>query len=500
MSYDVVVVGAGLGGLTAGALLAARGASVCVIERTSEAGGCASHVEHHGYRFEPGASLYASWGAGEIHERVFAELGVAPPEVRRLDIPYVVRLPDGTDISLGGSVEEFETTLGQTFPECADAAISFYRSIAPVSDSLSRILRRVPDAATASTLRRTTALAAAGSSAPHILTTLHHTAAQHLPQNSSERFRRFIDAQLQIFAQRTSDECAYLYAALALQIPRRGTYAIRGGASALASVLTEAVRQRGGTVRFDTTALRLAFDERGRAAGVTLLSGETVAARRAVVSNLTVWDTYGKLAGLNRTPPEVRARLKNLRGWGAYLLYLGMDEEAVARLPAERVLALHDTQRGARFDPEQDLFMFSVAPAWDTRAPAGKRAVTVSTFTEPEQWFAFHEDETEHEARDQTMLEACWQRIHAALPELGANVEVIETATPRTFYEQTRRKLGMVCGIGQSPDLFLSNSITHRTTIPNLFMVGDTTFPGHGIAAVTHSALVVANEITGSKR
>jgi phytoene dehydrogenase-like protein len=81
------------------------------------------------------------------------------------------------------------------------------------------------------------------------------------------------------------------------------------------------------------------------------------------------------------------------------------------------------------------------------------------------------------------------------MPELGSGIEVIETATPRTFYEQTRRKLGMVGGVGQSLDVFGANYLSHRTSLPNLFMVGDSVFPGQGIAAVTQSALIVANEI-----
>jgi phytoene dehydrogenase-like protein len=144
--------------------------------------------------------------------------------------------------------------------------------------------------------------------------------------------------------------------------------------------------------------------------------------------------------------------------------------------------------------------MFGVAPAWDARAPAGHRAVTVSTFTEAEQWFSFHEDETEHETQDQMMLERWWERIHQLMPELGARVEVIETATPRTFYDYTRRRLGMVGGLGQSLDLFGMNSFTHRTAIPNLYMVGDTVFPGQGVAGVTQSALIVANEIAPPSR
>ncbi|MDQ3821229.1 MAG: hypothetical protein M3362_26600, partial [Acidobacteriota bacterium] len=139
----------------------------------------------------------------------------------------------------------------------------------------------------------------------------------------------------------------------------------------------------------------------GRAVGVDLLSGERVEATRAVVSNLTAWDTYGKLVGTTRTPDDVRRRLKDLRGWGAYLLYLGLEEEARGRLPSDHILALTDWQEGAAYDPESAQFMFGSAPNWDRRAPEGKRAVTVSTFTESSQWFSFHKDETEHEEQDQ---------------------------------------------------------------------------------------------------
>jgi C-3',4' desaturase CrtD len=495
MAYEVLVVGGGIGGLTVAALLAARGVKVCLLEKGSRGGGCAVTFERFGYQFEAGASLYASWQPGEIHERIFSELHAPAPEVRRAIPSYVVRLPDGTDVPVSENDEEFEETLRRGFPECADAAIRFYREIKPVGEALMRVAARVPDLRTASNLRRARAVAPEALVIPRVMRALRHRASQHL-KNVSERFRRFIDVQLEIFSQRSSEECAYLYAAVALALPRQGMYAIRGGASGLADALTESIRLGGGTIRFNSPALRLNYDAGGRASGVQLLSGETVEATRAVISNLTIWDTYGKLVGSERTPDKLRRRIKNLTGWGAYLLYLALDEEAAADLPAEHVLALTDWQGGQSYTPEETQFMFGVAPVWDRRAPEGKRAVTVSTFTEAEQWFSFHEDETEHEAQDQSMLERWWERIHSMMPELGSRIEVIETATPRTFYDYTRRRLGMVGGLGQSLDIFGMNSFTHRTAIPNLYMVGDTVFPGQGVAGVTQSALIVADEIT----
>ncbi|HEU4596074.1 MAG TPA: NAD(P)/FAD-dependent oxidoreductase [Pyrinomonadaceae bacterium] len=495
MSYEVVVVGGGIGGLTCAALLAARGLRVCLLERGSAAGGCAAGFEQAGHRFETGAGLYASWQPGEIHERVFAELPVEAPEARRLKPSYVVRMPDGAEVRVGAEAEEFEESLRAAFPECVDEALRFYRELEPLAEALHRAAARFPALATASRLQRLKLLASEARLSSTILGGLGQTAAPHLA-GTSARFRRFVDAQLQIFAQVPSDAAAYLYAAVALSQGRRGMYAVRGGARALVETLVESIRLSGGTVRLDSPVLRLAFREGGTtAAGVTLLSGELVEATRAVVSNLTVWDTFGKLVGAERTPPEVRARLKGLRGWGAYQIFLSADEEAARRLPAEHVLALTDWQEGEEFDPARSLLMYGSAPAWDARAPEGKRAVTVSTFTDAAQWFSFHEDESEHEEQDARALEELWGRLHAALPELGAGAEVFETETPRTIYERTRRRLGMVGGIGQSLEVFGPKAPTHRTPIKNLFMVGDTTFPGNGLAAVTQSALVAADEI-----
>ncbi|HVF45288.1 MAG TPA: FAD-dependent oxidoreductase [Pyrinomonadaceae bacterium] len=492
--HEVVVVGGGVGGLTAAALLAARGVGVCLIERASRVGGCCASFESFGHTFERGAGLYAGWGPGGVHERVFSELPAEPPRVGPLTPAYVVRTHEGDDVSVGGTREEFSEVLRASFPECADAAADFYAEAFRIADALERAARRFPALTNTTKLERLRLAASDPRLFSRVLAAREETAARHLP-NTSARFRRFVDAQLQIYAQAASDECSYLYAAVALAQPFRGMHAIGGGAQALADTLAESVRSGGGTLRLDSTALRVALDARGRAIGVDLISGERVEASRAVVSNLTVWDTYGKLLGADRTPPDVRAQLKSLRGRGAYQIFLSLDEEAARSLPSEHVLALGRSGEGPAFDTETAPLMLGCAPAWDARAPAGKRAANVSTFTDAEHWFTFHADESEHEERDQRTLESVWTRLHSSLHELGSGAEVIETSTPRTVYEHTRRRLGMTGAPPRTPAALLSNLQTHRTHVPNLYLTGDTVFPGNGLAPVTHSALVVANEI-----
>lgn len=489
-----MVVGGGIGGLTVAALLAERGVDVCLLERESRVGGCAASFEKFDYSFEQGYGLYASWQRNEIHDRVFSELPVEPPETRLLEPSYVVRLPDQSEVSLTGNIEKLEANLRSVFPECAGEAIAFYRKLVPVGAALRRAFQKTPDLLTASKSQQAYSLLREGRVAAEILSSIQQTTADKLA-GVSARFRSFVDVQLQALAQAASAEVAYLYAALALTAPVEGMFAIRGGAGALANSLAESIKRSGGKVRLDTPVLRLSYDSIGKAQGIDLLSGETITASRAIISNLTIWDTYGKLIGLNRTPTEMRQQLKSLHGWGAYLLYLAMDDDAAEGLGSDHILSLTEWPSGGQYDPERNHLMFAAAPSWDTRAPQGKRAVTVHAFTAVDDWFTFHTDETELEEKDQRMLELCWQRLHTAMPELGSSIEVIDTATPRTFYHLTRRRLGMVGGLNPGPASFSSPPPSYLTSLPNVFLISDTTSPG-GLAGLTQSALVLANKLT----
>lgn len=368
MSYEVVVVGAGVGGLTVAALLSARGMNVCVLERQSQVGGCVARIEFAGHDFEPGMGLYTSFGPGEVYERVFSQLPVKLPQVELMTSPCIVRSPNGTDIKL---------TPNET-------------GISPL-------------------------------------------------------------------------------------------YSIAGGPASVAERLAESIKKSGGNLRLNSPVLRLAYDDSGRAIGLDLLSGERIIAERAIISNLTIWDTYGKLVGLNRTPPEIKKRLSTLEGRGSYVVYASIEESAVSRLPGQLMLVGEDSS-------ENEFSQFTLAVASNHKAPPGKLPVTLTSKTDVLSWFAYHTSEEDFEAQDQAALERFWTNLHAAIPELGGDIEIIETANPRTYYELTRRKLGMVLGVEGPAEV-------RETFLPNLFMVGDTVASEANLAAVVRSALELSTQI-----
>jgi len=432
-AYDVVVVGAGIGGLTAAALLSARGMNVCVLERQSQVGGCIARVEFSGHEFEPGMGIYTSFGKGEVFEGIFDRLPVELPKATLLSRPYVVRLGDGKDVRLIAG-DEFFGELSRAFPECADQAMGFYRD--PAAEKLSA---------------------------------------------TSSRFQSFIDMQLHGFLHTSIEQCSDVAASAALARARGPLYEIDGGPATVAERLAESIKRGGGTVRLNTPVLRLAFDSSGAAIGVDLLNGEQVLAKRAIVSNLTIWDTYGKLVGLNRTPPETKKLLNALHGTGAYVVYATIEEPAIARLPSERLLVA--TQPTDNDDSFSEITL-----------AVHNGTATLKSATDVNEWFTYHASEEDFEESDQAALERFWTKLHTALPELGGDIEVIETANPRTFYELTRRKVGMVMGI-QTPGLQSSKIPFPPAFIPNLFVVGDTVSPFPDLTSISATARSVADNL-----
>jgi phytoene dehydrogenase-like protein len=356
-----------------------------------------------------------------------------------------VRLADRTGVKLTGD-ESFSDELTRAFPECGDQAIEFYRTIGGTDIQLSP----------------------------------SQTVLEYLGA-TSPRFQSFINAQLNAFLHTSVDRCSLAAAAAALNRTRGPLYSINEGAATLAVRLAESIKRSGGTVRLNTPVLRLAYDQASQAIGVDLLSGETVIATKAVISNLTIWDTYGKLVGLNRTPPEIKKLLNTLQGTGAYLVYASIEPAAVSRLPSERLLAI--TPEG-----DDDFTEFTLA--------IQSGSATFKATTDVDEWFTYHASEEDFVEFDQAALERFWTKLHAALPELGGDIEVIETANPRTYYEETRRKLGMVMGIQPTPKT--SGTANYRTVLPNLFIVGDTVSGIPGMETVTAAALSLSNELTKS--
>ncbi len=484
---EIVVIGAGVGGLTAAALLLKAGFAVTVLEAHVYAGGSAGTFFHQGYRFDAGATLAGGFAPGGPHTQIAEMLGLTWP-VRPVDPAWVVHLPD-RKITQWADQARWEAQRQAQLP----GTERFWRTqekLAALSWDISA--RPFPwppgSAADLGRLARSLRPSTLGA-APYLLRSMADVAGLAA---RDEAFRVFLDAQLLIAAQTTAEYTNALYGSAALDLPRRGVNHVQGGIGNLAGTLAGWFREHGGTLHYRQQVQELTVRADGRKRLRTNKGLELEA--DVVLANLTPWGLANLLPEA-QTPPGLRRVVRETPAtWGAFTLYLGLDAAALPAGIADHHQVVVDAQRPLG---EGNSVFISLSDAEDeARAPAGHRAATLSTHTAIAPWWQLkEEDYAAYEARRAAYAQRMLAAAERAVPGIRGAVRLCLPGTPVTFERFTRRPLGMVGGFAQE-SLFAARG--PQTGLPGVWLVGDSIFPGQSTAGVTVGAMRVAGEVIGN--
>jgi C-3',4' desaturase CrtD len=488
MPARIVVIGAGIGGLTSGALLAQAGYDVTVLESQIYLGGCAGTFTHRGYRFDAGATVVGGFHANGPHTLVGQQLGITWP-ICPTERAWVVHLPNRTMTltrDRADVIEQFPHS--KRFWEeqacVADLCWTMAAQGLPWPPTNFAELVQLADTGTANFPADLRLL-------PLLFTTVEQWLAKHGLTNDAA-FLRFVDAQLLISAQTTAQHANAIYGATALDLARQGVYHVIGGIGELAQVLATKIRDCGGQVLFRQPVREVKVENR-RVSGVYAQAGKHSTTRQFfpcdfLIANLTPWSLH-HLLGENSPPLLQREVRQRQKGWGAFSIYLGV---AADRLP--HAIADHHQIVTASAGPlgEGRSIFVSLSPAWDaTRAPVGHRAAGVTTHTAVLPWWDLL-GIAAYEERKKAYTEHILNAVDAQLPGFRRSIVLSLPGTPVTYNYYTGRYLGMVGGFPQT-SLFSARS--PRTGIRNLLLVGDSIFPGQSTAGVTLGALRVAQAV-----
>jgi phytoene dehydrogenase-like protein/ferredoxin-NADP reductase len=447
--YDAVVVGAGLGGLSAATFLSKAGKKVLLLERHRVPGGYASSFKRGRFEFE--ISLHELSGLGSADNRgplwkLFEETGISR-KVEFIHIPEFFRsvFPD-VDITIPIGRENFEAEMARHFPAEAENFKQF-----------SAIMFDFADQALKANRVGMKKVASEPESFPVLMQHFGKSLSQVLdPIVKDEKARAVLGQIWGYYCLPPSQLSFLIYALGTVSYLRFGPAHIKGTSQALSQAFMDVIEENGSDVWLNNGAERI-LATGGKVYGVVTDSGEKIDCPY-VVCNANPLTTCLDLIGRDEVPSWYLRRLgAGTGGASTFNVYLGLDCTY-----KEVGLANHETfvNTGYDLDGHYELMRAGIdvepAEAAVTAynavdpdfSPPGTAAVVITLIARPDSWLKLDPalyDETKTRVADRVIGLA--ERI---APDIRKHIEVVEVATPITNARYTGNPSGSIIGFNET--------------------------------------------------
>jgi prolycopene isomerase len=480
--YDVVVVGAGMGGLSAATHLAVGGMKVLVLEQHSKVGGVATAFTRGDFTFDV-ALHEMSLGSGDGSlSNTLREAGIAD-RVELIRVPQLYRavFPD-FEFTVENDFQKVQDELCARWPDECDDIRAYHVLMHQIHDDLIAmrdLYRR--SAITAALLKLTVPI-----KQPTLFKYHKHTVAQVLDEFFEDpELKAVLGAFWPYYGPQPSRLYAPTFLLANYSYHTAGAWQIKGTAQALADAYRARIEELGGEVRTGTRVDRILVDRDG-VTGVVTAAGETIGARY-VVSNADPFQTFNRLVGEERTPRETRRELEAMKPANSLVgVYLGLDVEPsffgvddyeiflFSSLDAD---AMHEAMMGGNW--REGMLSITLYSNLDpgSYAPPGKSVVVLNAYSSMATW---PERGAGYEQAKEQMIETLIDMAGKVLPGLRDHIEVREGMTPRTISRYTSQHLGVPYGWESTPEQNMR--MPNATPIPGLYLAGAWTMPFHGVS------------------
>ncbi|MEU5259803.1 NAD(P)/FAD-dependent oxidoreductase [Amycolatopsis sp. NPDC021455] len=505
-TWDAIVIGSGIGGLTSAGLLARDGKRVLVLERHTTAGGCTQAFRRNGYEWDAGLHYM-----GEVHRptsalrRIFDHITGGALEWAPMPDVYNRIFIGDREYEYPSGAAKFKERMKGYFPDEARAIDRYVDLVFEASRSAKTFFAH---------------------------RALPRPLAEDLYEQMCEPFLDHADRTVtEVLSELTDDQdliavlCGH-FGDYSLE-PWRASFAMHamlirhyidgsnfpvGGSGRIAETVADTIRAAGGAVLIGAEVASIRIGEDGAARGVTMADGRVFHAP-VVISDAGITATANRLlpAGVATDLADECAAMERSLPW--VVLNIGIKESAAALGLDPRNIWAHggadmqERMSAHQADPHNQpmpayflSFPSAKDPSWDERYP-GRATIDICGLTtwslfEPFDGSRWMRRGAEYDRLKERLTEELLGQVLRFCPQLEGKIDHTELATPLSFNHFLGRTTGDFMSFAHTPERFRQGWISAHSPVPGLYFAGQDVVAA-GISGAMVGGVTAASAVLG---
>ncbi len=459
--YDAIVIGAGLGGLSAALHLAKKSMNVLVLEKQPKVGGYAQNYLRSGFDFDVSLHVLSAMNEdGGLHQ-LFKYLQVLDKlEVTEYTPMFTSVFPDAT-YRLPAR-EEGRAYLKDQFPAEKAGVDRFFDTMSAIIEANTRLFWT------------------GEVDINHFFPERYFKRTYHDLLQDCFKDRRLFGLMGQLWQSTglPNERCAANWASEVFgSFLLTGNYYVKGGGQAISNAMAQTLCEGGGTIRTASLVEKVLLQDR-KVTGVQLETGEQIFAP-VVVANANPIQTYLSLVGREHLAKPFIYKLGTYEHSCSLLtLYLGLDcPGRDAGVPDHTTFINFDYSNLRAYEAalreeyhDTDYIVSDYTDDAGGSHPSGKGIVQILEVAPGKPWTEISREQYAQKKREVTDI--IMNKVSRRYPDLSRHIEVAELGTPRSMERYSRNPYGAVYGFAQTPEQADNWRFSVASIFPGLYFTG----------------------------
>ena len=499
MQYDVIIIGSGLAGLSAGAKLTKEGKKVLIIEQHHLVGGCATQFKRKGYTFEVSLHELNGLDKNEHLYKIYQDLD-AFKNLTFLKIPEFYRWAgSGMDIVVPDNTDQAKEILINKFPHEEKGIQKYFTSIFKIRDELFRLPK---NKVIQNLLTPFFPLLY-----PNVVFNMKKSVGEFLDSIINDETLKLVLLGNLLYYHDDPYTMSLIFFSVAQSSFFSGAHYIQGGSQKLSDHIAGVITSNNGEVLIRHLVTKI-ITENGKAIGVEYKQNKKkeVEIKKAfskyVIANTAVPNVVNQMLPKEKAI-KIQKKIENLCFSPSLLtVYIGfkttLQKYGVKHYSTivfdESCKSQADVYKNFTGDFSKRNFIFIDYGQVDSKlAPEGKSVGSICTSDYFSDWE--HLSDENYKSKKKEVAETLIKRLNDMYAGIKDAVDYYEVGTAKTIKRYTSNPGGSVYGFAQIPSQAGKNRLSQESPIENLYFASAWTEPGGGFGAVLGSGYMVANKI-----